>query len=74
MCGAAWLTSFGVSHSILRSKATCLNGEHYTTPRPQLSCLVHDAPLLLALLFGRSQPNRMPWGASWRVKILETTV
>jgi hypothetical protein len=43
-------------------------------PRPQLDCLVHDAPPPLAPLCGLSQPNRMPWGASWRVKILETTV
>jgi hypothetical protein len=40
--------------------------------RPHLGCWVHDAPPLLASLFGRSQPNRMPWGVSWRVKILET--
>jgi hypothetical protein len=48
-------------------------GQQRHPPRPQWYGLIHDAPLLLAPLIGPSQPNRMSWGASWWVKILETT-
>ena len=68
--GAPWHETHPAWPSETRHKGA----QQRQPPQPQWWRLIQDAPPLLAPLLGRSPPNRMPWGASWWVKILETTV